>query len=425
MQVRDHPRFHQLNNELHARPFPKLDAPSAIAYLGLTRDPRRAADTRADRAELIALLDRFGAAHPPDNADHWTGDLGRNVLKWECHSEIVTFTLIAKGDAERGFDAAAFDGFPADWLASLRGERVVSAQLLVLPQPSDDVIARSNSAWFASESVAVARVMEDDMVLASDLRIDAGGHLGLVLFARDGVPSRRIGRAAQRVLDLVTYINLSLLGFEVAKAIRSRLSAHEAELSDLVTAMDAAPPKAETTLDALLHLAAALERTRALHGYRFGATRAYAAIVRERIALLDEHRLGSSQLFREFLTRRFEPAVRTVEATENRLSQLAERARRAGDLLRTRVDVQRTAQNQQLLESLDARAATQLHLQRTVEGLSVVAISYYALSLGVYLLTPLAHGAGIDKAVLGALLVPPVVLAVWLVVRRIRKSVRG
>ena len=39
---------------------------------------------------------------------------------------------------------------------------------------------------------------------------------------------------------------------------------------------------------------------------------------------------------------------------------------------------------------MDKRADLQLRLQRTVEGLSVVAISYYAVSLAGYLLYPLS-----------------------------------
>ena len=70
---------------------------------------------------------------------------------------------------------------------------------------------------------------------------------------------------------------------------------------------------------------------------------------------------------------------------------------RAGELLRTRVDVERSAQNQKLLESMDRRADLALRLQETVEGLSVVAISYYAVSLASYLVYPLAEPLGLSK----------------------------
>jgi uncharacterized membrane-anchored protein len=99
---------------------------------------------------------------------------------------------------------------------------------------------------------------------------------------------------------------------------------------------------------------------------------------------------------------------------------MAERAERAAELLRTRVDVERSAQNQRLLESMDRRADLALRLQHTVEGLSVVAISYYAVSLAAYLLKPAASALRIGPEALLAGLVPVVVVGVWLMVRRIR-----
>ena len=72
---------------------------------------------------------------------------------------------------------------------------------------------------------------------------------------------------------------------------------------------------------------------------------------------------------------------------------------------------------------MDRRAALQLRLQETVEGLSVVAISYYAVNLAAGFFAPLAEPAGLEKTYLLALLTLPVVLAVWFMVRRIRARV--
>jgi len=119
--------------------------------------------------------------------------------------------------------------------------------------------------------------------------------------------------------------------------------------------------------------------------------------------------------------RRFDPAMRTVQALDSRLQDLIARAIRTGDLLRTRVDVERQTQNQELLSSMNRRADVQLQLQRTVEGLSVVAISYYATGLSLYVLTPLSGVMGMSKSVLTAAVVPLVVGSVYLALRRIRK----
>jgi uncharacterized membrane-anchored protein len=118
--------------------------------------------------------------------------------------------------------------------------------------------------------------------------------------------------------------------------------------------------------------------------------------------------------------RRFAPAMRTVNSAERQLEAMADRSIRAGNLLRTRVDVDRSAQNQRLLASMDSRAGMQLRLQRTVEGLSVVAISYYAVSLAGDLLYPLADVTGLSKNELTAYSTLPVMTVVWFLIRRIR-----
>lgn len=124
------------------------------------------------------------------------------------------------------------------------------------------------------------------------------------------------------------------------------------------------------------------------------------------------------------MMRRYQPAMRTVKSAQERLDVMSSRGVRAANLLRTRVDVERSAQNQALLESMDKRSDLQLRLQRTVEGLSVVAISYYAVSLASNLLYPLSVSVeGFSKGMLTAIVTLPVVAAVWWMVRRLRRAV--
>jgi len=179
---------------------------------------------------------------------------------------------------------------------------------------------------------------------------------------------------------------------------------------------------AEDTLDDLLEISAKLEGMVARSSYRLGATFAYEQIVKQRISVLREERFNGRQTFGEFMMRRYDPAMRTVRSTQERMDAMAHRAMRAGELLRTRVDVERSAQNQALLESMNRRADMQLRLQRTVEGLSVVAISYYAVSLAAYLLYPLSEPTGLSKGMLTAVVTLPVVLLVWWLIRRIRRK---
>ena len=80
-------------------------------------------------------------------------------------------------------------------------------------------------------------------------------------------------------------------------------------------------------------------------------------------------------------------------------------------LLQTRSEVERERQNQALLASLDRRQGMQLRLQETVEGLSVIAMTYYGVGLSGYLLKPLAKAVGASESLVTLLAVPVIACA--------------
>ena len=111
---------------------------------------------------------------------------------------------------------------------------------------------------------------------------------------------------------------------------------------------------------------------------------------------------------------------------QGRLTTLSQKLIRAADLLRTRVNIALEQQNRDLLRSMNRRARMQLRLQQTVEGLSVAAVSYYVVGLIGYLAKGWEKtGMGVPAGAVTALSVPVVVLGVWMIVRRIRRSHEG
>lgn len=420
----DHPLRYRLANELHARPFPTATAPAGAIYLAIKRAEDAAGRDRVAYFDhLTALLDRFGAPHPQPGATHWFGDIGKARLKWEQHTEFVTYTLFVDQLEPRPFDAKAFDHFPADWLEQAPGVRITSALIRVEQLMDEDQIVANLNDWFVAESLATSEVLDGSAVIAGDFRIDAAGHMRFAMFTSARCGERRIGRIVQRLCEIETYKSMSMLGLARVRELSAPMAKLDTELSGLMSSMAGRTAAAEETLDGLLAISAELENMIAQSAFRFGATGAYEAIVNQRIEILREERFTGRQTFSEFMMRRFDPAMRTVKSTETRLQAMSARALRAGDLLRTRVDVERSAQNQTLLESMDERADLQLRLQKTVEGLSVVAISYYAVGLVINMLMPLGTSMGLSKAALTAIVTPLVIGAVWLMVRRIRETV--
>ena len=422
--IDDHPLRYKLANELHARPFPSMEAPCSAAYIAI-KQPHDAVsrDRQRDLDHLTALLDRFGAQHPQPGATHYYGQIGKYWLKWEQHTEFVTYTVFADALSERAFDPTDFEVFPADWLADAPGQRVTSVLVDIRARPADAEIEQYLNDWFVTESLAVASVLEGDAIVAGDFRIDSNGHMRFAVFPGGATENRRVGRIVQRLCEIETYKAMSMLGFARVRELQPKLTELDTLLTTLMGDMSEPGARAEDTLNNLLSISAELETLSAQSSFRFAATGAYEALVNQRIAALREERFLGRQQFAEFMMRRYAPAMRTVSSAERRLDAMSSRSIRASNLLRTRVDVERSAQNQALLESMDRRSDLQLRLQRTVEGLSVVAISYYAVSLVGYMLYPAAEATGVTKGTLTALVTLPVVLFVWWAIRRLRANV--
>ncbi|MBK4217295.1 DUF3422 domain-containing protein [Paracoccus caeni] len=423
----EHPLRYALVNELHARPSPRFKAPATAVFVAF-KELHDAAnrDRSLDMAHLSELTNRHGGPRPDPEEHHYQGRVGRHDLKWESHTEFVTYMATNPGLPIRPFDPSAASIFSEEWQANAPGKRVaaVMVQIDLLPEDPAEVMARIGD-WFARESLTVVWVLEGAALIAGDFRIDADGWMRFAVFVRPDTGEGRIGRIVHRLLELETYRAMSMLGLGRARSLSRLLNELDPRLSAIVDAMTDDNQPADKLLHELLAVSGELEAQAVQHSFRFGANTAYEAIVMDRIEALREERFLDRQMLTEFMRRRYQPAMRTVKSAEARLKTMLERATRAGELLRTRVDVERSAQNQSLLERMDRRADLQLRLQHTVEGLSVVAISYYAVGLLGYALYPLAHRSGIDKAYLIAGLTPLVVLFAWWGMRRVKRGLHS
>jgi len=217
---------------------------------------------------------------------------------------------------------------------------------------------------------------------------------------------------------------MALLTLPVAREVGARLASMETALADAAGASKTVAGVAEerALLGRLTVLSAEIEAISSRTSYRFGAAQAYHEIVRRRIESLREERIEGTQTIGDFMERRLTPAMRTCESVHERQAAIAERIARATGLMRTRDDLTVEEQNRDLLASMDRRAKLQLRLQKTVEGLSTAAITYYLVSLVGYLARGVSDaGVAHNADIVRALSVPLIAILVWQGVRRVRR----
>ncbi len=423
----DHPQRRLVTDELHARPFPQLTAPSQAIQLAFKGPDDRIGDIAAHRAHLARLIVHHGAPPAAADADHYYGAVGPVRIKWERHTEYVSYTLFLDGAADAPFSLDVDRLAPDDWLADAPGALISAIRLhierVAYYEAAETAVRERFAPYFVAESFAAAHVAQGQATVFGDFRIAEDGFMRFGVLAGPKPGERRLGRIVQRLIEIENYRALSMLALPVSRRINHRMNAIEGEMAELIAGIAAETVNDHDTLTRITRLSAALESLAAETAFRFAASNAYAALVEQRIQVLQEERAADRQTLSEFMARRFNPAMRTVRATERRLVELTDRASRTVRLLGARVNVAVETQNQQLLASMNRRAELQLQLQRTVEGLSVVAISYYAVGLAGYIVKPLVYPLGIDGNLAMAAVAVPVIAAVWLFVRRLRHEI--
>lgn len=414
-----HPDREAIVNELHARPFADIRLPVRASHLAFLSGED---GVERDRTHLAALCTRLGVVPPPVGARHHMADLGAVTVKWERHTEFSSYTFFRTGHVADPFADPALAAIPADWLAATPGQLLVALHLAVATGGHDE---RRLAELCGSERYAGAVVMDGAAAVWTDFRLHGDGFVRILAEDR-GLNTPQAGRLVQRLIEIETYRTAALLAFPLAQRLWPRLRALEDQLTGLacriaeIRDLDGE----QALLDELSRLDAEATRLVAEHGYRFAAAHAYDEIVQRRLAELREERMPGLQTLSEFMQRRLLPAMETCRAVQRRFQALIGQAAHAGNLLRTAVDVALEGQNRDILRSVDRRAALQIRLQQTVEGLSVVAISYYLLGLLGYAVKGLdSFGVHLDPGLAMAVGLAVVVPLVWASVRHLRHAI--
>ncbi len=419
----DHPMRRALSDEVHARPPVDIETPGSLSYIA--RVMRRDAEAGTELDRITALLAHFGQAPPAADTKQLTAVLEGQRLRWERHTEFARYAFIRDRHEDPPFSMAPTTGIPEEWLAGLQDEVMSATHVNVVPMPAETPQFNDISEqYFDGNPLIGARIAGDRAIAVTDFRVPDDGFMRLLIL-NERMSAAQTGRSVQRLLEIDTYRMMALLALPVAHELQPGLDSSEEKLVEIYEALLQPGEDDETELlNDLTFLATENQRSHARNDYRFGAANAYYDIVLQRIAELREERIPGLPTFDEFTTRRLTPAVNTCRAVFDRQQSLVLRMARATQLLSTRIDVERQRQNQQLLESMDRRARSQLRLQATVEGLSVAAVTYYVVGLVAILAKALAaRGLPVDPSIATAISIPVIAGVAFYGVRRIRRRI--
>jgi len=426
--IGDNAKRYELVNELHARPFQPCEGPMQVTHYAFQNADGDGDGIKA-REHAADLCRRFGATPPPNDASHHTADLGNLRVKWELHTEFSSYTFFSRGSFAQPFADAPGTKLPRDWLQAISGTLVVALNIAYEAGDSPSREQGDVERLFYPEGLVVSHIARGAGQVWTDFRLHEDGH-ARILVQNSSMSAHQAGRLIQRLIEIGTYYLFSLIALPIAREVSGRLKTIDGSLAHLTLGMGQLADHGDKSLGVeheadllrrLTKLSTDIEALSTMTAFRFGAADAYYALVKARVRELREDRVEGYQTIDEFLERRLAPAMRTCESVAARISDLSRRATRTANLMRTRVDVTIQAQNQDLLSSMNRRARLQLRLQETVEGLSVAAISYYAVGLIAYLVKGLpSFGVEVSTTVVTAVATPVVVGAVWYGLHRYR-----
>ena len=415
--IRDHPLRAALSEEMHIRRLPRFAAPCRLVQIVTLLG--EATDCAA--RDHIATLAATARVVVPLSTKYAVLALDDITLVWERHTEFASYTLIRPGAVSTPFDPGRFEPVIDTLYAGMPGEIVRATQIMLADRATADPTPDEIDTWFDSEATIVCDVADGAARIVSDFRLKPDGHGRLLVIDRD-LAGDEPSQLVMRLQELGNYRNVALLGLPLAQRLTPSVTALEARLAELTHAVSERTSEDDRLLDELTFLSAELARLVAETRYRMTATRAYAQLSGERLASLRIGPVRGHQTLADFTERRLMPAVRTCDSFSARLEDLSRRAAFTSALLRTRIDIALARQNRDLLASMDRRTQLQLRLQQTVEGLSVVAISYYLVSLTGYVMAPVT---GLSHEIVAAVAVPIVVCAVAFSLWRLRKRLHG
>ncbi|MDH5720253.1 MAG: DUF3422 domain-containing protein [Spirochaetia bacterium] len=423
--------IYNIHGELHARTSISIEAPAQIRHTAynFSAEDKKAKNKIIEtfNSLLVQLnIKKTDIRHEERScfAEKSFAEKGRLLLMWEMHTEFYSYTTIFIPKDKASFYSKPYS-LPEFYTA---GKKILDLSVLIV---SGLKLTNKIQSFLHEGTLYGGYVLNGEASVYTTFQINELGQERYVILSGK-LSSGRLGRLVRRIIEIENYSHLILLPLTEYKTHITRLRNKEkriAEYSEQI-AVDLAQEnidaqKEQLWIVKLTRSLAELIRLTENMRYRFSAASSYYRIFIERLKWLREKTGEGYQSIDEFLTARVSPAVRNYENFIDRSEALASQLTALGNMIRTRINQIMERQNLKTLEAMNKRVKLQIMLQETVEGLSIIVLSYYMTSLSSYIFQAIDKLASLpgDYKLWTAFSVPVWLITAFFITKRAKKLI--
>jgi uncharacterized membrane-anchored protein len=425
------PATEALLKRLHERPsMPLADwlrAPAHVHYKAfrMSDPPAQRAESRREFQGLLSSLkvpasttllrDNFGYGVKETEVGE------RLILVWQAHTEYYNYQIwhLPAGTLPNvSFGSLAYHGyqFPEEPL----GTEVCRLDILLSKDP---LPARERlRELFPGPVIYGSRIFGEHTSLVTSFTPDEQGRERYLVVL--GPPDRQASRLkdiVDAVVRIETYYHLLLMQKPLFSAAIDQVYKFEQvhlKQREIITA-HIGHADSQTLQRWLNSLTQDLLKTNRIAGrlhFELSASVPYDKIVHSTLTALVEQPLDSHRPMSDFVLSGITGVSEGYQQLLKRIDMLRAGFEGIIAIIRTRVDLIVEAQNLTLLQSVDKTTKSQVILQHTVEGLSVIVIAYYLAGLAGYIFKGLYDAGWIKNANIASAVFVPIAIGLAFVI---------
>ncbi len=405
-----------------------FDVPAHIHHVAhrMANPPMDRPQSRLEFQQLLQCLDipeehtvlheKFGhGAKVAPNGD-------RLLVTWEAHTEYYSYQVWHMPDDKLKpleFGPLTYPGYAMP--LSPLGIEVNALDILVLPHTSLTVEEVKNS--MPGAQLYGSRIFGHDIsVMTTYTPDDYQRERYLIMSPSLDVLLNQLARTVDTLVAIENYTHLILLPLQVFA--HSVDQVHQFEQRHLyqrgLITMEiegSTPEKLQHWLTVLTQDFMKVSRLAESMRFKLSASVPYDRIIRSNVALLQEQGIDGCRQISEYVDGKTIGVADGYQQLVKRINALVHDFQGSIAVIRTKVELQLQDQNLalqdqnlKLLQSVDKTTRSQAILQHTVEGLSVIVLSYYLSGLGSYVFKAMEKLGWISSASLASGVFVPITL---------------